>query len=58
MYRPIEFHKATDFPMFKKFVAIAAMDLVTATIYIVGSIKLSGLSFWPLLQGKSRTAEH
>ncbi len=41
----------------KIFVAIAAMDLVTATIYIVGSIKLSGLSFWSLAVGKSRTVE-
>lgn len=41
----------------KIFVAIAAMDLVTATIYVVGSIKLSGLSFSALLLGQSRAAE-
>ncbi|ASJ73471.1 hypothetical protein IMCC3135_16945 [Granulosicoccus antarcticus IMCC3135] len=41
----------------KIFVAIAAMDLVTATIYIFGSINVSGLSFWSLMLGRSRTEE-
>ncbi|WP_350431217.1 hypothetical protein ABIS04_12060 [Shewanella sp. H8] len=37
----------------KAFVVIAAMDLITAFIYIIGSIRVSGLPFNALLLGRS-----